>query len=360
MITYDELGPEKTITLYDPKTGMKGFLVIDNTKLGPGKGGIRMTPNVTLEEVAKLARVMTWKCAIADLPFGGAKSGIIADTNKITEQKKSELVKAFGKALRNLSPKEYIAAPDIGTGEKEMEEFSKAAGSEKACTGKPKSMNGLPHELGSTGYGVAEATEIAAEYKGINLKDICIAIEGFGNVGSFTAKHLAEKGAKICGVSDSKGAIYNKEGLDIQKLLEIKKKTNDITKYREAKIMMKEDVIGLPADILIPAAIPNLIKKEDINKIKAKIIVEGSNIPIAQEVEQEIAKKGILIIPDLVANAGGVISSYVEYKGGTENEMFKLVKEKIRENTKKTLQETGEDLCVRCAAYRIAKKKLLE
>jgi len=174
-IKKDMLGPEKIIEVYNPKVGMHGFVVIDNTALGPGKGGIRMTPSVSEEEVARLARAMTYKNALAELPFGGAKSGIIANDRELTKLEKKEIVVAFSKALKGIIPREYVAAPDMNMAEEEMEWFSKANGSKKACTGKPKKMGGLPHELGSTGYGVAIATEVAVNFLGkkVERDDFC-------------------------------------------------------------------------------------------------------------------------------------------------------------------------------------------
>jgi glutamate dehydrogenase (NAD(P)+) len=208
--TVDEFGPEKILYLYDPKTKMKGYLVIDNTALGPGKGGIRMTPSVSREEVARLARVMTWKCALAELPFGGAKSGIVADPKKITLEENNAIIQAFSKALKPVCPSQYIAAPDINTGKEEMRLFVEANGSWRAATGKPEKMllrgkrwRGIPHEYGSTGFGVYHSTKIAAEFLGLSIKGLKIAIEGFGNVGRFAAKYLHEGGAKLVAICKS-------------------------------------------------------------------------------------------------------------------------------------------------------------
>ena len=221
MIDYDEWGPEKIIEAYDPKTGMHGFCVIDSTVLGPGKGGIRMTPTLDKEEVFRLARAMTWKCSLAGLPFGGAKSGIIADDKQMSKTKKKQIIMAFGKAVKVVSPELYVAAPDMNMGETEMEWFSKAVGSRKACTGKPKKMGGIPHELGSTGFGVAIAALEALKFKGKKVKNVTFAIEGFGNVGSFAAKFFTGAGAKLIAVSDSQGCLYNKKGIDYAELEKI-------------------------------------------------------------------------------------------------------------------------------------------
>src|SRR3989344_6393055 len=164
MVDWDRYGPEKVIQVYNPKVGMRGVVVLDNLSLGPAKGGIRMTPSVNVDEVARLARAMTWKCSLANLPFGGGKSGIIANPKEISKEKKDEIVAAFAEALKIVCPKLYVAAPDINTAEHEMEVFANAVGSKKACTGKPKKMGGLPHELGSTGFGVYHATRVALEH----------------------------------------------------------------------------------------------------------------------------------------------------------------------------------------------------
>jgi len=360
MVEFDGFGPEKILEVYNPKVGMHGFVVIDNTALGPGKGGIRMTPSVSIDEVAKLARVMTWKCALAELPFGGAKSGIIADPRTITLEKKYEIIAAFAEATKIVSPELYVAAPDINTGEKEMEIYAKTNGSMKSVTGKPKELGGLPHELGSTGFGVYHATRIAAEFKEIDLSEATIAIEGFGNVGSFAAKFLSEAGAKLIGVSDIGGLAVNEKGLNYEKLIEARDKKGSVIHYPNAKILPHHDIVSLDVDILVTAAIPDLIKIADVENIKAKIIVEGSNIPMTHEVEKNLTKKGVLVIPDFVANAGGVISSYVEYIGGKQEQMFRLVEEKITKNLKLVLEQMHDYGYPRGAALHIAKQRVLE
>ncbi len=359
-IKKDEFGPEKALEIYNPKSGMRGFLVIDNRKRGIGKGGIRMTPSVTIGEVAALARVMTWKTAIADIPFGGAKAGIVADDRMISKEKKDEIIREYAKAIKEFCPSEYVAAPDINTGEHEMEVFSKAIGSRKACTGKPEKLGGIPHELGSTGFGVYHSTLVALKYLKKNPKKLTFAIEGFGNVGMFAAKFLSEYGLKFIAVSDSKGCLFRKEGIDYENLVNIKRKTGSVINYSGIKKESKE-IIKMDADILITAAIPDVIKINDVNKVKAKLIVEGSNIPMSMGVEEALHKKGILVIPDFVANAGGVISSYVEYTNGTKKEMFRLVEEKIKKNTDLVLKNAFKSrIKPRDAALEIAKARVRE
>lgn len=366
MVDYDEFGPEKIIEVYDDKTKMHGFVVLDNTALGPAKGGIRMTPSVSIDEVAKLARTMTWKCSLAGLPFGGGKSGIVADPKNMDEEKKLAIMKAFGKALRPIAPKYYVAAPDMNTAEEEMQAFVDGNGSLKSATGKPANLCvkpgekcGIPHEYGSTGFGVFHATMIALKYAKIREKDFTVAIEGFGNVGSFAAKYLSEAGAKIVAVSDSKGTIYNKDGLKFQDLADFKANTGSVTNYPDGQKLSNAAIFGLDVDVLIPSAIPDVISENNVNDVKARLIVEAANIPVKPEIEKQLHHKGVLVVPDFVANAGGVISSYAEYKGKNPPEMFRLVEKKIKINTKKVLKRSKKDgVCPREAAMAIAVERV--
>jgi len=362
----DEWGPEKILQVYDPQSGMQGILVIDNTALGPGKGRIRMTPTVNVEEVFRLARTMTWKCALAELPFGGAKSGIIADPKKISKEEKMNLIRAFAVALKPLSPRQYIAAPDINTGEEEMAAYALANGSLRSCTGKPSDMCvrpgvkcGIPHEYGATGYGVFHAIRVAAEHLGFNLKEATVAIDGFGNVGSFLTKRLNEFGAKVVAVSDSKGCLYNPDGMNYEKLKKTKDETGSVINYKPGQVLRHEDLFELPVDVLVPASIPDVINEKNVDKIKARLIVEAANIPAANESEKRLHENGVLIVPDLIANVGGVISSYAEYVGENPERMFEMVEEKIVKEVSFVLDEAKkEDISPREAALRIAQKRL--
>ncbi len=377
----DEFGPEKILEVYNPKTGLRGILVIDNLALGPGKGGIRITPTVSVDEIFRLARTMTWKCAIAELPFGGAKSGIIADSKILSKEKKKELIQAFAREIKELSPKKYIAAPDMNTGEEEMQWYAEANGDWRSCTGKPadyciKALGGrwekcgIPHEFGSTGFGVARAAMAACDFLGLH-RHASVAIEGFGNVGSFTAKYLSGFGARIVAVSDSKGCVYDPDGLDFEELRKIKEKTGSVINYfgRSAKtdilgrgeIIPNEKLFELPVDILIPAAQPDVITKENVGKIKAKIIVEAANIPVAPDIEGKLHRRGILVVPDIIANAGGVISSYAEYRGYHPKKMLEMVERKIVKNIKIVLENAKrKNIKPRDAAMKIAVERIRE
>ncbi|MDH5779164.1 MAG: Glu/Leu/Phe/Val dehydrogenase [Candidatus Bathyarchaeota archaeon] len=362
----DQWGPEKVLQVYDPQSKTQGILVIDNTALGPGKGGIRMTPTVSVEEVFRLARTMTWKCAMAELPFGGAKSGIIANPKKISKEEKLDLVKAFAVALKPVSPSQYVAAPDINTGEQEMAAYALANGSLKSCTGKPAHMCvrpgekcGIPHEYGSTGYGVFHATRVAAEHISIYLKEATIAIDGFGNVGSFLAKYISEFGAKVVAVSDSRGCVYNPDGLDYEKLKKVKEEARSVVNYEPGQVLKNEELFELPVDILVPASIPDVINERNADKIEAKLIVEAANIPATHEGEEKLHEKSVLVVPDIIANAGGVISSYAEYMGENPRRMFEMVEEKIVRNVRLVIRKAEEEkITPRDAALEIAQERI--
>ncbi len=361
MIEYDDFGPERIIKVYNPKLNVKGIVVIHNLALGPGKGGIRMTETVSEEEVFRLARAMTWKNSLAELPFGGAKAGIIIDSKKISREEKKEIVEWFSKALKIVIPELYVAGPDMYMAEEEMEWFAKANGNMKSCTGKPKHLHGLPHELGSTGFGVYHAIKTALHSKGEELKNKTVAIEGFGNVGEFAFKLLEEDGAKIVAVSDSKGTAYKEDGMNFKEMYKVKKETGSVVNYNGATKKESHEIIHIDADILITAAVPDLIKSSDVNRMKFNLIAEGSNIPMSFETEELLHNKGVLIIPDIIANAGGVISSYVEYIGGSQDQMFKTVEDKITRNVRHMLElSKKENIIPREAALRIAKERVSE
>ena len=379
----DEWGPEKVLQVYDPDTGMKGVLVIDNTSTGPGKGGIRFAQSVTPLEVFKLARTMTWKCAAAGLPFGGAKGGLIADPNKVD---RVAWIKSFAKMIRPYCPSQYIAATDVGTTELDMAVFAHEIGDMKACTGKPAEVGGIPHELGTTGYGVSVALKVALEFlqnskKSIDnnnsntsssqkekREDTTVLIQGFGNVGSFTARFLDDLvGIKIVGVSDVSGFIYDKNGLNIPRLMidmrgkiklsdlnskndqqqgnNIDKNKNNSSCYLDHAhydVKDKDEIFEVDSDVFIPAAMGGVINDKTAPKLLengVRIIVEAANIPTLPSADKYLNKNGVWIIPDFLANAGGVIGSFVEYQGRTEKEAFDLINYKITKNVKQVLAE---------------------
>jgi len=369
MIVKDELGPEYIVKVYDPEIGMEGFLVIDNTVLGPGKGGIRMTPDVTEEEIFRLARTMTYKCALSGLPFGGAKGGIVWKGGD--KDLKKKFIQGFAKKIKPFLPKLYIAGPDVNTGEIEMKWFVEATGIFNSATGKPrnfcfvknkkKKKCGIPHEIGTTGFGVAQATKVAADILGLDIKGATVSIHGFGNVGSFTFKFLKKMGAKVIAIADKSGVIFSEKGFDENLIEEIIKKKKEVIHYRgKAKKLKAEDFWEIPVDILIPASVTDVINENNKDKIKTKIIVEGANIPMREEIEEELFKKGILIVPDFVANAGGVITSFAEWKGYDLKKPFELIEKKIKKATQIVLRESlKKNINPRKVAINLAKEKIL-
>ena len=363
----DMWGPENVIQVYDPKLDMRGILVIDNTCLGPGKGGIRISPTVTPLEVFRLARAMTWKCALAGIPFGGAKSGIRVDPFKVD---KIKMMKSFAKLISPYIPNKYIAAPDMNVGEKEIEAFVRAIGDNKGATGKPKNLGGIPHELGTTGFGVGVALEttlkIVSEKIGIpeSLSEIKVAIQGFGNVGIGIAKYLANKGATIVAISDMWGCIYNKDGIDIEAAEKHSYATcenNSIKNFKNGKIIPRDDILQVDCDVFVPCACGDVLTVETASKLKAKLVVEGANNSVTLDAEHMLFKKGVIVVPDFLANAGGVIGSYAEHKGMSVEEAFSLIESKINTNTKFVMRgylESGQ--IPRKIAKKLAEKRILK
>jgi len=350
----DEIGPEKVLYVHDPKTKLKGILVVDNTARGPAIGGVRMTPDVTVEEVFRLARAMTFKSAAADLRHGGGKGGIIADP---TSENKYSLVRSYAKAIGPIA--EYIPGPDMGTDECCMAVVYDEIG---RAVGLPRVLGGIPlDEMGSTGYGVVVSTEVACEYVLLDLSKASVAVEGFGAVGKAAVKFLTEKGANVVAVSDSKGAIHQPDGLNYEKLLKVKETTGAVKNYEGGQTIKNEDLFQLPVDILIPGARPDVISNKNVRDIKATLVVEAANIPATMEAERILHDRGILVVPDFIANAGGLITAAVEYRGGTESEAFKMIEDKIARNTKLVLDMARDQkILPRVAAEKIAKERVLK
>jgi glutamate dehydrogenase/leucine dehydrogenase len=353
----DEWGPEKVIQVYDPQTGMTGILIIDNTAKGPGKGGIRIAENLTPYEIFRLARTMTWKCAIADLPFGGAKGGISANPEKID---KLLYIRAFARRIAPFVPGLYIGAPDLGTGEKEMAAFVDEIGNVDGATGKPVELGGVPHELGTTGYGVAVASEIAARKLGLKISDLRVTIQGFGVVGSATAKFLSQMGAKIISISDIYGMVFNEEGINVEEAIEVTKRTGAVKNYRPAEEYEREKIFEVETDIFVPAATTDAVNIRNAPLLRTKIIVEGANIAITIKAEEYlIQQKGVLVIPDFVANSGGLIGSYTEFIKKTQKETYEIIKEKISMAVNQVLDKVFNNHSTpREVALSIAKEKV--
>ena len=352
-ITCDELGPAKVIQLYSPKEQLRAVVVVDNTALGPAIGGVRMSSRLTAEEVWRLARTMTLKNSIAGLPHGGAKAGIIADPASPGKERR---FRVFARMIRNLT--EYIPGPDMGCDETAMAWIHDEIG---RSVGLPEEIGGLPlDKLGATGYGLAECAEVAASAAGLKLNGARLAVQGFGSVGKAAARFLADKGAVLVAVADSQGTVHNPDGLDLPELVKVKKASGSIVKYSNGNILPADAVIGIDCHILIPAATPDVIHEGNAEAIKARMILQGANIPATTRAEQILHERGILVVPDFIANAGGVIMAAMEYAGKAEQEAFTAIRERIRKNTSLILEKMAVDQSLpRVAAVALAKERVL-
>ena len=298
----------------------EGYRVIHDIILGPSKGGIRYAPDVDLDEMKALASWMSWKCAIANIPFGGAKGGIRCDPSKLSNSELEKLTRRYTSALLEVfGPDTDIPAPDMNTNEQVMawimDTYSMHARKTVTgvVTGKPTIIGGSRGRHEATGRGVMIATLASLEKKGIKPSETTCAIQGFGNVGSISAKLLSEKGVKIVAISDVSGGYYNKNGIDIQKALEYVKKNRVLEGVSFGDKITNEELLECDAYILVPAAKEDQITALNAKKIKARLIVEGANGPTAAEADQILSDKGIMVIPDILANSGGVIVSYFEW-----------------------------------------------
>ena len=348
----DDLGPIKIVHLHEPSCGLRGIVAIDNVACGPSIGGVRMASDVSTREVFRLARAMTLKNAAAGLPHGGGKAGIVADPRT---PDKARLIRAFARAIRDLV--EYIPGPDMGTDETCMGWLYDEI---KRAVGLPRVLGGIPlDEIGATGFGLAECAEVAAPFCKLAIPGATIAIEGFGNVGKHAARFLEEKGAKLVAASDSKGTIYDPAGIPVVELMEAKAASGSVLGYAKGKKLGQAEIFGLSCDILIPAARPDCIHKDNVETIQAKLILQGANIPATQEAETRLHQKGTLNIPDFIVNAGGVMCASVEYHGGNEVQAFQEISQKIRRNTEEVLNRSlKEEIEPRKAAVNLAHERV--
>lgn len=362
-ITLDN-GKEKTF---------EGYRIIHSTRLGPSKGGIRYDANVNLIEVKALAAWMTWKSAVVGLPFGGAKGGIVVDPSKYSKGELERLTRAYTQALIDIfGPNKDVPAPDMGTGADEMgwlmEEFSVLHGKPiyAVVTGKHLHAGGSLGRVEATGKGVSISTLLALKKKGIHPSRATVAIQGFGNVGLHAAAFLHKAGLKVVAISDITGAYYSAAGIDIPDAIVYSQlNKNSLAGYPNATSISNDDLLSLNADVLIPAAREDVISNENAFKIKAKIIVEGANGPTSAEADELLEFKNILVVPDILANAGGVIVSYFEWLQNSQNEFWSI--DQVNERLQSVLEESFDDVfntaqefrvSPRIAAYTIAVKRV--
>lgn len=310
---------------------VRAFVVQHNRALGPAKGGIRMTRAVTLDDVTALAMDMTWKCALIGVPFGGGKSGIVADAETLSAHNKETLVRSFTRnALRHIHPLVYVPAPDMGTTERDMGHikdaiaFSRGEATTQGCyvTGKPVLLGGIPGRREATGRGVAATVAEAMALLGRELKGATAVVQGYGNVGAVAAQALAGLGVRIVGVADIRGAIYNEAGIDMEALAMHVAATRGVAGFPGASAMSGEDLLCAPCDILVPAATGNQITAENAGRIRARLVAEGANGPTTPQADRILEERGVFTIPDILCNAGGVFVSYLEYTQETQQEQM--------------------------------------
>ncbi|MCD6547533.1 MAG: Glu/Leu/Phe/Val dehydrogenase [Nanoarchaeota archaeon] len=350
-----------------------GFRVQYNNARGPTKGGIRYHPNENLDTVKALAAWMTWKCSIADIPFGGAKGGIICNPKEMSQNELERLSRGYIKAIAEfIGPDKDIPAPDVYTNPQTMawmlDEYEKITrkNSPAVITGKPLEIGGSKGRTKATGFGVAITIREAAKKVGLNLNGAKVAIQGFGNVGMYAAIALEQMGAKVIALSDSKGGIYNPDGISVEKAIKHKQENGSLKGLEGTKEISNSELLELECDILIPAALENQITKENANKIKAKIIAEAANGPTTPEADEILYKNGKFLIPDILCNAGGVIVSYFEWVQNrtgeywSEEEVDKKLDEKLTRAFSKMVEVAEkEKVDNRTAAYMIAIKKVV-
>jgi glutamate dehydrogenase/leucine dehydrogenase len=330
----DELGPLKLIYIHRPAVRLKAVVAVDNVACGPSIGGVRMAPDVSAEEAFRLARAMTLKNAAAGLPHGGGKSVIAADP-KMPAADKERLIRAFAGAIADVT--DYIPGPDMGTDEVAMGWIRDETG---RAVGLPRELGGIPlDEIGATGFGLAVAVDVACRHIGLSLEGARVVVEGFGSVGRHAARFLGQKGAVLVAANDSRGTVADAAGLDVAALAALKARGQPLADHPRGRKLARDAIIDIPCDIWIPAARPDVIHEGNVGRLSARLVAEGANIPASAEAEAALAARGVLVLPDFIANAGGVICAAVEYHGGTEAAAFAMIEEKIRTNTEAVLAE---------------------
>jgi glutamate dehydrogenase (NAD(P)+) len=352
----DALGPAKVVHVCDTSLGLRAVLVIDNVACGPAVGGLRMAPDVSVEECARLARAMTLKNAAAGLPHGGGKSILWGDP-RMPRDGKQRLIRAFAHALRHED--DYIFGPDMGTDETAMAWIRDEIG---RSVGLPAAVGGIPlDEIGATGWGLSHAAVVAAPYCGLALDGARVAIQGFGAVGTHAARFLLRHGARLVAASDTGGTVHDASGLDVAKLIELKKEGRSVRDHDAGEKLDRDAVIGIDCDIWIPAARPDVIREDNVALLRTRLVLQGANIPFSPGAEQILHDRGVLVVPDFIANAGGVICAAMEYRGATESQAFQVIEDKIRANVEAVLREAAARHEVpRAAAVRLARARVEE
>ena len=329
----DELGPAKVVHVQAPLIGLKAVLVVDNVAMGPAIGGVRMASDVSTRECARLARAMTLKNAAAGLAHGGGKV-VLFGNPKMPRGDKERLIRGLACALRNEN--EYIFAPDMGTDEECMawvkDEIDRVVGL-------PRELGGIPlDEIGATGWGLSHVVDVALSYCDFELRGARFAVQGFGAVGKNVTRFLAERGAIPVAVADSSGGVHNPEGLDVADLVALKADGRSVIHYPRGRHLKKDEIIDVECDIWIPAARPDVVHEDNMRRLNTRLVVQGANIPFTYGAEKHLQDRGVLCVPDFIANAGGVICAAMEYQHASEAAVYQVIEEKLRTITRLVLE----------------------
>jgi glutamate dehydrogenase (NAD(P)+) len=353
---------------------LEGYRVTHNIARGPSKGGIRYHPDVELDEVKALAMWMTWKCALMGIPFGGAKGGIAVDPKKLSQGELQRMTRRYTSEIINeIGPEKDIPAPDVGTNAAVMawifDTYSMNKGHSVlgVVTGKPLNVGGSLGRLEATAHGALYCIQEAVRKREMRMDELRVAVQGFGNVGSFLAKFLAEQGSTVIAVSDSRGGIYNEAGLDMAAVLAHKQETGALEGLRGAESITNDELLLLECDVLAPCALEQVITSSNADQVKAKIVAEGANGPVTPAADEILDDRGVLILPDVLANAGGVVVSYFEWVQGLQEYFWKEeeVNERLNDIITRAFTETWDrhetdGITMREAAYAIAVGRVAE
>ncbi|MBI4532906.1 MAG: Glu/Leu/Phe/Val dehydrogenase [Candidatus Melainabacteria bacterium] len=350
------------------------YRVHHDLALGPGKGGVRFHSGVSLGEVAAMAMLMTWKCALMNLPFGGAHGGIRLDPAKLSSSELERITRRYASEIIDLiGPAEDIPGPDLNTNEQTMawimDTYSVNCGHTvpSVVTGKPQSIGGSLGLLQSTGFGVAYCARRAAQFANVTSGSPTVVVQGLGNVGSVVARSLHEPGFTVIGVSDVTGGLYDSQGLDVPKLRAHVDSKGSIQGYKEAQVVSNDQLLELECDILMPCAVANQIRADNAHKLKCRIVVEGANAPTTPEADAVLDERGIVVVPDILANASGVTDGYFEWVQGlmrlfwTEKEVYSRLTELMSKACDRVFEvSTKSKVSLRTAAMSLALARVVE
>lgn len=350
----DDLGPARVVHLYEPSVDLRAVVVVDNVAAGPSIGGARMAPDVSTEECFRLARAMTMKNAAAGLPHGGGKSVIFGDP-MMPAADKERVIRAFACLIRDLT--DYIVGPDMGTDETCMAWVRDEIG---RSVGLPRELGGIPlDEIGATGFGLAAAIDVAKDFCGLDLAGARVVVQGFGAVGKHAARFLARRGAVLVAAADVAGTLADPAGLDVEALVALKASGHKVTDAPFGRKLDRDAALDVECDIWIPAARPDVVTLANVDRLRTRLVAQGANIPITPDAEAALHERGVLLLPDFIANAGGVICAAVEYAGGSETQALAVIEEKISRNTRTVLERAREQgVAPRVAAVEMAEQRV--